>query len=357
VDWLLNRPGLLRLVSRFAVETRPEDLGEMTVSVLRGIEGRQAKELGKLVRFLRQQAPPDVVNLSNSLLSAIAPAVRDALDVPVVCSLQGEEDFIGRLPGDEREEAIKLVRENAASIDLFIAGYASYADEMSDFLRVPRTDIRVVRPGVDVTAYAGDVVHDPGVFRIGYLSRITPAKGLDVLAEAFCAMDRRPTGQKNTLAVAGQLARPDRRFWRDVEARVAEAGLGEALEYSGKLDFEGKVRFLKGCSVFCVPSRYAQRSAMAWIEAMAAGVPIVAPDNAGFRELVQITGGGVLVEPDSPDALAAELTRLRDAPQERTRLAAAAREGVEREFAIEVAVQRTEEVYSDVIHAGGSASR
>ena len=48
---LLDRPGLLRRVARYAVETRPEDLGAMTVSVLEGLEGRQAGELEELLRF------------------------------------------------------------------------------------------------------------------------------------------------------------------------------------------------------------------------------------------------------------------------------------------------------------------
>ena len=94
---LLDKPALLRLVSRFAVRTRPEDLGPLTVSVLEGADGRQCGELDRLIRHLEREARPDVVNLSNSLLSGLAPAVRGRLGVPVVCTLQGEDQFVARL--------------------------------------------------------------------------------------------------------------------------------------------------------------------------------------------------------------------------------------------------------------------
>ncbi|MFM7149641.1 MAG: glycosyltransferase family 1 protein, partial [Gemmataceae bacterium] len=49
VEWLLDRPALLRWVSRFAVRTRAEDLGDLTVSMLQGEHGHQRKEITKLV--------------------------------------------------------------------------------------------------------------------------------------------------------------------------------------------------------------------------------------------------------------------------------------------------------------------
>ncbi len=105
IDWLFDRPALLRAVSRFAIETEPEGLGEMTVSVLRGTEGRQRKELEKLVAFLEREHRPDVVNLTNSLLSAVAPEIKRRMGVPLFCTLQGEETFVARLPQPHRDEA------------------------------------------------------------------------------------------------------------------------------------------------------------------------------------------------------------------------------------------------------------
>src|SRR5436309_7630508 len=69
LDRLLDAPRLLRWASRFAVKTQARDLGELTVSVLRGEHGRQRKEVAKLVRWLEREVRPGLVNLTSALLS------------------------------------------------------------------------------------------------------------------------------------------------------------------------------------------------------------------------------------------------------------------------------------------------
>src|SRR5215472_9718448 len=61
LDRLLDAPGLLRWVSRFAVKTRAEDLGELTISMLKGEHGKQRKEIIKLVRWLADEVKPDII--------------------------------------------------------------------------------------------------------------------------------------------------------------------------------------------------------------------------------------------------------------------------------------------------------
>src|SRR5205823_4789614 len=71
VDRLLDAPGLLRWVSRFAVKTQAEDLGDLTISMLKGEHGKQRKEIAKLVAWLADDVKPDIINLSNVLLSGM----------------------------------------------------------------------------------------------------------------------------------------------------------------------------------------------------------------------------------------------------------------------------------------------
>src|SRR5262245_25015335 len=59
LDRLLDAPRLLRWVSRFASTTRAEDLGDLTLSVLRGDHGKQRKEIDKLVRWLQDEVRPE----------------------------------------------------------------------------------------------------------------------------------------------------------------------------------------------------------------------------------------------------------------------------------------------------------
>src|SRR5947207_2939580 len=70
-DRLLDAPRLLRWVSRYAVRTRAEDLGDLTISMLKGEHGHQRKEVKKLVRWLDKDVRPEIIVLTNALLSGM----------------------------------------------------------------------------------------------------------------------------------------------------------------------------------------------------------------------------------------------------------------------------------------------
>src|SRR3982751_3537221 len=80
LDRLLDAPPLLRWVSRrFAVKTQARDLGELTISVLEGEHGHQRKEVAKLVGWLAEEVRPQLVNLTNALLSGMVHEVKRRL--------------------------------------------------------------------------------------------------------------------------------------------------------------------------------------------------------------------------------------------------------------------------------------
>ena len=338
VDWLFDRPALLRLVSRFAIETKAAELGEMTVSVLRGSQGAQSKELQKLLDFLGDGDRPDVVNLTNSLLIALAPAIKERLGVRVACTLQGEESFVADLPEPYRAQALDLMREHAAAVDLFIASHAAYAGEMCEYLSVPAARMRVIRPGIELAPYRAARERPVGPFRIGYLSRVARSKGIDLLCDAFRLLGR---GSEAHLAVAGQLDRTGRRLWTELSAQLTRDGLFDSVEYVGELDLAGKIKFLRDCSVFCLPSRIMERRGMACLEAMAAGLPVIVPDRGVFPEIIELTGGGLLVEPDNPRAIADAAERLLGDQDHCARLGSAAAAGVEKHFSADAMVEAT----------------
>jgi len=349
---LLDGRRLLRLVSKNAVETRPEHLGAMTVSVLRGPAGRQAVELDDLVAFLRAHHRPDVVNLTNSLLSGLAPTIRARLGVPVVCTLQGEESFIHRLGDPYRDEAVALLRENARAIERFIAPADGYAGEMADLLDVDRGRIDVIRSGLDVDTYCPGDAPRAEPFRIGYLSRLSPAKGIDVLVEAYRLLAARRS-ERIVLAVAGQALGPNRRLWRRLTRALRRDRLADRVEYLGPVTRDEKIGFLRRCHVFSVPSRYPERRAVAALEAMACGVPVVLPRRDGYDELLDLTGGGIAVAPDDPAALAVGIERLLDNRDEADRLGRAGRAAVSEHFAANQMVDQTFNVYRRVIETAG----
>src|SRR5439155_15242449 len=91
---LFTSRALLKLAAGKAAKTRAEDLGELTLSILRGEEGNQARELDELIKWLKTQPPPDVICLSNALLLGLARRLKSELGAPGVCMLQGEDIFL-----------------------------------------------------------------------------------------------------------------------------------------------------------------------------------------------------------------------------------------------------------------------
>ena len=326
LDRITASDTLLRLAGRLAARTDPAQLGAMTVSMLRGHDGFQRREFARLLAFL--EAPPrtDVILLTNSLLSAIAPAVKAAGTVPVVCELQGEDGFVEAMPDPHRTQARELMQRNARAIDLFLAPSERHAAKMIDFLAAPSGRFRVVRPGIDTARYALAPARPRSPFTIGCLSRIAPEKGLDLLVEAsqilICEQ-----GRDVRIRAAGRVT--DRRFWADLKQSVRRGGLASRFVYEGELDFADKVRFLHGCSAFCVPSRFPEIRGTAAMEAMAVGLPVVAARAGIFDELAERAGGVLLATSENPRSLAAALSELMDDPDRADALGRAAREGVQ----------------------------
>jgi len=117
VDRLLDRPALLQWAASRGASVNPRDLGELTLSVLQGEDGKQKKELEKLVAWLRDEYRPDVVQLTNSMLLGMAHSMREALGVPVLCAVQGEDIFVEDLAEPYRTEVHALMRRKVRAPD------------------------------------------------------------------------------------------------------------------------------------------------------------------------------------------------------------------------------------------------
>jgi glycosyltransferase involved in cell wall biosynthesis len=348
LDRLLDARPLLRLASRGAELTKPEDLGEPTLSMLRGEDGQQAKELQRLVAWLSERDRPDVLCLSNALLTGMAPRLRDALGVPILCTLQDEDAFLDALPDPYRKRAWDLVRERAGAIDAFLAVSRHYAAHMTVRLGVPGGRMQVVPIGIDAAGYA-PAPSPPAPPAIGYLAQMNPAGGLDLLVEAFLALRPRVAGLR--LRVAGGHTPGDRAFVQNVRRRLDEAGAAGDADFLPIPDRAAKQALLRTVSVVCVPARVGEAFPVFALEAMAAGVPVVAPRTGALPEVVEETGGGVIVPPDDPPALEAALERLVTHPDEARALGARGREAVLERFSLTRMAQRFLRAAEDVLAA------
>jgi len=151
--------------------------------VLKGEGGFQGKEIDKFVDWMKEQAPPDVINLPYSLLISMAAPLKQALNAPVVCTLQGEDLFLEGLQEPYRSESKALILANVEHVDAFIAVSHYYAEFMPGYLGIPREKIRVVPLGINLQGYEMKQREPKRPFTVGFFARIAPEKGLHVLAE------------------------------------------------------------------------------------------------------------------------------------------------------------------------------
>jgi glycosyltransferase involved in cell wall biosynthesis len=363
IDRLWDSPGLIRAFASRSTSTDPALLGDLTISMLEGERGTLRKEFEKLLDWMRDEPVPDVINLPNSLLIALAVPLRRAVGCPICCTLQGEELFLDGLQPPYRDRAIALIRQQVAHVDRFIAVSDYCAGFMSRLLEIPPARVSVVPLGINMAGYAsGPAPQNADPFCVGYFARIAPEKGLHVLADAYVRFRRQVGPQPVRLDAAGYLGRAHEPYFNEVRRTLDKAGLSGEFTYRGALDRSAKLAFLRTLDVLSVPATYDEPKGMFLLEAMAAGVPVVQPRRGAFVEIVERTGGGLLVDPDDPERLAEGLHTLwRDRATAAT-LSQRAFEGVREHYSVTRSADYLLDVYRALLdrgaasHAGAAAS-
>jgi glycosyltransferase involved in cell wall biosynthesis len=328
VDRLFDAKPLLRWASHKVGMTDSHQLGQTTLSMLRGMHGKQVKEVERLVAFLVDQPQADAVLLSNALLSGLAGPLRDQLGCSVLCGLQDEEPFLDSLPEPYRRQCWALIAESCEKfVDGFLSSSSLYGQRMAQRLGLDPQRIRHVPDGVEVEAYEpAEELPDPPA--IGFLSQMTYDKGLDLLVEAFGKLKSEPAFSDLELHVAGGMTQADEPYVQKVRARIRELGLDASVRFLDELDVPAKRQFLRNLRVLSVPVRSASASALYALEAWASAVPVVLPDAGVGRELIEQTGAGRLVARHDSEALAQELSGLLSDPDQARRLGQMGRSAV-----------------------------
>jgi glycosyltransferase involved in cell wall biosynthesis len=349
LDRFWDSKTMLHLASRRSISTSPKMLGEMTVSMLRGEQGFQHKEISKLLEWLKNEDKPDVISLPYTLLLGLAKPLKESLGRPICCTLQGEDLFLEGLQEPYRSESKKLIESQLQHVDVFISVSEYYAEFMPGYLGIPRNKIRVVPLGINLDGYEKKEQSSDGTLKIGYFARIAPEKGLHVLADAYQRMRKSGSLTNARMEVAGYLAPEYQRYLHDIESGFKSSGLGEEFTYRGVLDRQQKISFLQSLDVLSVPATYNEPKGIFLLEAMACGVPVVQPRRGGFTEIIKRTGGGLLVEPDDVDSLAEGLLTIACDTEIAKRLAADAFTKVREHYSVTRMADSALEVYTDMV--------
>ena len=173
----------------------------------------------------------------------------------------------------------------------------------------------------------------PDAVVLGTVARFDPVKRLDVLVDALRALAR--PGVALLLVGGGPEAGRLRR-------QVAAARLDGRVAFAGWLDDSARV--YPAIDLYVAPSAK-EGLPLALLEAMGAGLAVVATDVPGHRDVVRDGETGLLVPAGDVKALAAAIATLIDDPDRRRRMGQAGRERVRKEFGIRPMVERTAEIY------------
>jgi phosphatidylinositol alpha-mannosyltransferase len=201
--------------------------------------------------------------------------------------------------------------------------------------------IRIVPNGCDVETFAraAPAEHLPPGRRLLWVGRLDPQKGFPVAVEAFAELA--PEFEDLILVVAGDGRDRDAvaRLRPDVQARVVMLG---------SVPHERLPRYHAAAHVFVAPALGQESFGMVLVEAMAAGLPVVASDIAGYREVLRDDMEGILVPPGRPQLLASGIRRVLTDPVLAERLG---REGSARaeRYRWSVVVDQIESAYRDAL--------
>ena len=307
---VLDRPWLIRWATSRATSTNARTLGALTVSMLKGTQGRQRSEVNKLCSWLAAAVKPQLLCFSNFLIAGCVPQLKAALDVPVLVTLQGDDIFLDSLPEPYRQQSFAELQRLVQYVDGFLVHSNFYAEYMQEYLGISASKLFRVPLGIDLEGFSAAEESASRPPTIGYLARLAPEKGLHHLVDAFIELRSRERTKDVRLRIAGWLGANHQTYANEQFAKLKSAGHGDAFEYTGSVDRSGKVEFLRQLDVLSVPTVYREPKGLFVLEALAAGVPVVQPSHGAFPELLERLGGGRLVAPNDPLKLADQLEEL-----------------------------------------------
>lgn len=287
------------------------------------------------IRGLCRRLRPDVVHTHGYRTDILdSPGARRE-GIATATTLHGSSMMAG--DGD-RESIFEWMRMRFLR---FFDGVVAVSHELADRLAregVPKDRIHLIpngwapayRPLTRVAARRELGIPQGGRPVVGFLGRLIRVKGADVLLRAVAHL---PTV---SVSVIGEgIMRPD------LEEITESLGLSDRVVFHGEIPAAG--RLAAAFDVFALSSR-SEGTPVTLLEAIAAGVPVVASAVGGVPDVLGERGGW-LVPPEDPKSLAEALREALEDPEVAAARAAAARERLEREFSVETWLDRHEALY------------
>lgn len=260
------------------------------------------------------------------LSAATAQALAEELAAPLLQTMHTTgavkvaEDEGHAEPRERLETEAALVH----AADLLVVNSPAEARELHDVFDVDRRRLRVLPPGVDLevftpegpAAWPGPDVHggedgpDARPLRVLFAGRVQRHKGPHLLVEALAELRERAAGGDPGVRVHvnGEASGP---ATLDVTALAAELGVSDLVSVSAPVPPALLAEQLRGADAVALPSA-SETYGLVAVEAQACGTPVLAHRVGGLVHAVQHGGSGVLVHPNTAEAWADALERVRD---------------------------------------------
>jgi len=286
------------------------------------------RAIGEHVRAVREIRPDILhVNLDNPWTSQYGLLAGVLTRTPMVAVIHG------RTPPWRRRQQW-LVRVVARGVQAYVCVSRDSAHYAEALLGLKPGSVHVIHNGALVTDGSPPPV-PPGEVRVGAVGRLSPEKGLEVLVEALGAVPR------CRLVLVGE--GPER---PKLEELVQTLGLGERVDFAGWVDPPWTATW--AFDVLAMPS-FMEGFPLVIVEAMLAGIPVVASAVGGIPEIVVEGETGLLVPPNDAAALAHALRRIADDAELRGEMAARCRALALEHFTARTMAANFEALYRDLL--------
>ena len=338
LDYVDRQPGRLHLI--------PE-LG-------RDVFWRDLPAFLKLVRLLRRLRP-DIVHTHAAKAGALGRLAAWAARVPVRVHSYHGHVFRGYFHPIAEALIVRIERWLGRLTSLVLLPSESQRDEIVvDFRIVPAEKTRVVRYGISVDEASTLPDQREGRRRLrrdaplvgGMLGRMAPIKNHALTVDAFARLQSREDVPDVQLLLAGE-----GETRAELERQVADLRIGDRVRFQG---FQRDLRDVYAALDVLVISSRNEGVPIAALEAMAAGVPLVVTAVGGLVDLIRDGENGWLTPLDAPARLAEVLHHALVLPAERSRVAEAARLGVQARYRADAIHLELEQLYRDALTRAGA---
>jgi glycosyltransferase involved in cell wall biosynthesis len=327
---------------------RIEGVRFVELAMRRAVQPGDLVDLARLIACVREHQPCDIIHGHSSKGGALARLAGQYLKIPAIYTPHAFVTLDPTLSRFKRGVYGRVERWLSRHATGVIAVSPDEA-EHAEALGIEPASIHVVPNGIEPADFpaAGDARAQVGLsaddFVVGFVGRLVPQKAPDLLVEAFARVARRVPHARLVLVGSGPLDGA-------VRTRIDALGLTAKTRLVGD---QIATRLLPAFDVFCLSSRY-EGMTYVLLEALAAGLPIVATRVGGVSLCVESEQNGLIVEVGDAGALSDALLRLANDPVERLSfaLSSAARSS---RFTADKMVEDTLGVYEVVASSRRSA--